>query len=470
MHKAFDGKRPLATLRKISKASEIIPALFAILQRTVRYDPRVQWSDKSWVHNIFRFYELIFWRKFGIRPESSVSTFRENGKLKTSIAFHSWESVFAYCESWIRGLVPRMIPERVFIPVFQTSGGIFRPPGLENYLFAIAIDTSVNGGSVAPGTSLTWSHTCTGSNLLLSVGLWVDSTATDVVTGITYNSVAMTRANRATIDIFNQVLYYLVAPDTGAHNVVGSFSSSSVVGGSASYSGCAQTGQPDAQNTNTAAVGSTSITTTVTVVTNNSWLTGQYGNNGGTTTAGAGTFQRQTEGSTNRCIYDSNAAVGTGSQSLIVNVASSPQNSILNIMAIAPVSTDININLSDSVTVAESVTMMEDLNPDVNDAVTVAEAITTGGVDLGDISVFDSVTVSESVAIDFPFDISVFDSVAVSESVTVENTSLGDINVNDAVTISESVTVTVSAAKRGMVVMRSNQQSYPIPMDDTRQL
>lgn len=130
----------------------------------------------------------------------------------------------------------------------------------------------------------------------------------------------------------------------------------------------------------------------------------------------------------------------------------------------------LTVSVNDSVTVAESLTLMEDLNPNVNDAVTVAENIATGGVDLGDISVFDAVTVTESVVMEFAFDISVFESVAVSESVSVENTQLGGISVNDAVTVSESLTVTVSAAKRGFVTMRSNQQSYPIPMDDSRQL
>ena len=109
------------------------------------------------------------------------------------------------------------------------------------------------------------------------------------------------------------------------------------------------------------------------------------------------------------------------------------------------------------------------LNIDINDAVTVAENIATGGVDLGDISVNDAVTVAESLLIDFPFDIFVSDSVIVSESVSADNTNLGDISANDAITVSENVSITVSAARRGLVIMRSTEQSRPIPMSNTQQ-
>ena len=131
----------------------------------------------------------------------------------------------------------------------------------------------------------------------------------------------------------------------------------------------------------------------------------------------------------------------------------------------------LNIDINDAVTVAENIaTGGVDLGDiSVNDAVTVAENIATGGVDLGDISVNDAVTVAESLLIDFPFDIFVSDSVIVSESVSADNTNLGDISANDAITVSENVSITVSAARRGLVIMRSTEQSRPIPMSNTQQ-
>ena len=199
---------------------------------------------------------------------------------------------------------------------------------------AIAFDastqTSVSGGT----TSLTWSHTCTGANRILMVGIWMDSTASDVVTGVTYGGVAMFRINTATISTFRQYIYGIIGPLQGANNVVVSFTGTqNIVAGSASYTGAGGFG---ANNTATAGVGSTSISAAVTTGTAASWLTAQYGNNGGTSSAGSNSFQRQTEGSTNRCIYDTNGPDAAGSNAINVNVTATPQNSILNVVEITP--------------------------------------------------------------------------------------------------------------------------------------
>ena len=133
---------------------------------------------------------------------------------------------------------------------------------------------------------------------------------------------------------------------------------------------------------------------------------------------------------------------------------------------------DLSVNLSDSVTVSESVTTVGgDLNPNINDAVTVTENIATGGVNLGDISVFDLISLSEYVEVGNPFEIFVSEDITVSEAVMMDNSQLGDISVSESITVSDVITVTtVQIIKRGFIKMRSSQQSYPIPMDDTRTL
>lgn len=92
---------------------------------------------------------------------------------------------------------------------------------------AIAFDAS---SSVQSGgnSDITLSHTCTGSDRLLMVGI---STEYGGVTpsGVTYNGVAMTQVGSAVIntDSFANAqlhVYRLIAPASGANNIVASFS------------------------------------------------------------------------------------------------------------------------------------------------------------------------------------------------------------------------------------------------------
>lgn len=141
---------------------------------------------------------------------------------------------------------------------------------------AIALNTAVNGLSIT-STSLTWNHTCTGSNMVLVVGVIIQSTS-DFVTGVTYNGVAMTRATTAVTPsgpARRQYLYTLVAPATGSSlAIVVSLSSSINVGGmSVSYTGCAQTGQPDESNSNVVQAAN-SITASVASQATGSWIVG----------------------------------------------------------------------------------------------------------------------------------------------------------------------------------------------------
>ena len=106
---------------------------------------------------------------------------------------------------------------------------------------AIALDVGTSGGNNGGGTSHTYSHTCTGSNLILFVGVSTNSSS-DLITGVTYNSVAMTLVDKQAGTSTNySYLFYLINPATGANNVVVSASSSTTIySGAVSYTGAKQ--------------------------------------------------------------------------------------------------------------------------------------------------------------------------------------------------------------------------------------
>ena len=93
--------------------------------------------------------------------------------------------------------------------------------------------------------TVTWSHTCTGTNLLLLVSVGAAYHNAPICTGVTYNGVAMTSAVTpvANANPDKQYLWYLINPATGANNVVATMSpaSDSVSFISQSYTGVHQT-------------------------------------------------------------------------------------------------------------------------------------------------------------------------------------------------------------------------------------
>lgn len=182
---------------------------------------------------------------------------------------------------------------------------------------AIAFDAAAAEG-VSPGSSLTYSHTCTGSNLLLFVGIW-QSTDGDHITAVTYNSVSMTRILRqaGAVGGGSVYLYFLINPSTGSNSVsITADTSALISAASSSYTGAKQSGQPDSSSSSN--VHSTSDTETTTVVDTNCWLV-MFGTDqsGGTISAGTGTTKRAgKDGGYSGGIFDSNGTVSTGSQSL----------------------------------------------------------------------------------------------------------------------------------------------------------
>lgn len=132
---------------------------------------------------------------------------------------------------------------------------------------AIVRDATSSGSATA--TSLTVAHTCTGSNLALIVNVVTIDGTNDDITGVTYNSVSMTRqATNAIGTVARSYQYYLLGPSTGANNIVISASASvSIQADNVSYTGVKQSGFPDASSATTA--NATSYSNTLTTVADN---------------------------------------------------------------------------------------------------------------------------------------------------------------------------------------------------------
>lgn len=124
-------------------------------------------------------------------------------------------------------------------------------------------------GLANPGNSLTISHANAGN--LMVVGIGTNGT-TDQISGVTYNSVVMTRINtvsNASGSGLRAYLYYLLAPTVGTANIVISATGSIFIQAEAvTYTGAKQTGQPDASATNTASSSTTCANTLTTIADN----------------------------------------------------------------------------------------------------------------------------------------------------------------------------------------------------------
>lgn len=285
----------------------IIPNVLALFTGA-RYLPKeFEFTWHSLTHDIFRVYEFIFWRKKGIRRES-ISWVDEDGNWGYK-AF-TFEAKCAYFETAVRSRFRQFASVRILVEeqIALSTIGIRIPLG---YSFAIAFDAySVSTGSASSNTC---SHTATGSNGWANSHTYLGTNA-QTVTGVTYNSAAMTLgvANGSIPQngYYGTSIYCKAAPSTGAQNVVSSWSG----GGNAFQYVASYTGV-----TNTGIGGSNSIEDT-SGTTFNSSLTATGG--GWVTWSGAGDgsypsgvttgAMRSTTGS-QWCLADSNGTVAAGS-------------------------------------------------------------------------------------------------------------------------------------------------------------
>lgn len=119
--------------------------------------------------------------------------------------------------------------------------------------------------TVGSGTNVSTTHTCAGPHLILIAGVF---STTDSCTGLTYNGVALTQLTKTTgangsTEIY---LFYLIAPDLGAHTLAATFTTSEIHRVRAvSYREVLQSGFPDASTTNGPSAGTTLASSIVSV-------------------------------------------------------------------------------------------------------------------------------------------------------------------------------------------------------------
>lgn len=166
---------------------------------------------------------------------------------------------------------------------------------------AIAWNASSNSGLKEVLSSYTWSHTTgtlTDGIIFITVSSR-DTSATDIaVSGVTYNSVALTKARE---DISETApssgtwiatsVWYLAAPTAGANTVEVTFTGTvnRSVAGAATFSGAAQSNVVDSTATDFIGSGVTTVLdATVTTVANNCFIINAFysGANGGVTPDG----------------------------------------------------------------------------------------------------------------------------------------------------------------------------------------
>jgi len=161
---------------------------------------------------------------------------------------------------------------------------------------AIAFDAA--SADFTTGAGQSWSHTCTGADLVLLVGVNTFTAGLDDdVTGVTYDGDAMTL-------IVNQEgpvvpprqyssLWYLINPSTGANTVAVTKTSSDAMRSIAcSYTGCDQSAQPDAFTSKKQNVQNIMLAVTSTV--DNCWAVTFAMNDASQLSAGANTTARDT--------------------------------------------------------------------------------------------------------------------------------------------------------------------------------
>ena len=184
---------------------------------------------------------------------------------------------------------------------------------------AIAFDNATST-STPPQTSVTipLAVTTTSANRILFVGV---STGSASVSSVTYNGQSLTLigSDHETYNNTYAYLYYLIAPDTGTHNVVVTLPGSNGIRvTAASYAGASQIGVPDASTTSNGQ--GTTYSQSLTTGADNSWAIMMATNGDGRATGvGSGTTLRGEIAGAGGLLVDSNGPVSpAGSKTLNV--------------------------------------------------------------------------------------------------------------------------------------------------------
>lgn len=174
---------------------------------------------------------------------------------------------------------------------------------------AISVDATSNG--TATDTTLTVSHTCTGTKLVLFVAVQVLSPSGGGGTqSVTYNGVSMTQIKKQIApngDVTS--IFGLLNPDTGAHNIVLTNDDSRVLRlCGVSYKGVKQSDLPDASNSGSG-INQVSFSQSVTIVGSPTWAIMAVGDSVGAYGPSTNSTTRATQNALR--VFDTNGITGT---------------------------------------------------------------------------------------------------------------------------------------------------------------
>ena len=282
---------------------KILPTILAVITQHNRHKvENLEWSNKSITYNLFRLWELVFWRRCGksnnsgdtIRIESRTTAIKIDGEVIVTHRFYTWESLIVHAEEIIRKFftLPELGFRFVRVPQLVTPNGQVFPLN-EIFSFAIAFDvaSSIN----ETNSTVTLAHTSTGSDRILFTSIGLFSSAT--ITTLKYADVNMVAVKGPQANgTENYYLRYLFAPASGANNqVLVSSASVNTAIEQSTYSGAHQTNSTEitggAVETNSASP----YTATVTTVADNCWLVGRARTSAAATVASTGTTQRASQ-------------------------------------------------------------------------------------------------------------------------------------------------------------------------------
>lgn len=190
---------------------------------------------------------------------------------------------------------------------------------------AIAFENTVSAYT-GSGTSVTVAHAA-GASGRKAILVILSTLATP--TAVTVDGVAATAVRATLFTVIAGSIYYFDSPPSGSVNYVATQAATDEIEiGVLIYSGMA-TGGADSSADNI--VVDTTLTVTTTVVASGCWLTGLSISSGSLPAAGTGTTVRTGATDTRIVGADSNATVGTGSQSL--QFTTTPASAIRGVIA-----------------------------------------------------------------------------------------------------------------------------------------
>jgi hypothetical protein len=228
-----------------------------------RYREGIVWDHNLYVTNIFRLYEKIFGRAFGIRAEGSCHVWQEDGKICIRRQFFTFEALLAHCEVIGRSHV------FYYQSLFCDLPLNYQPVAITFIFFGIVITLSMpqhalpliglaiaydnaDGTHESSSSSASFSYTVTGSQPFLALTVGMDDSGSVNVSSSSYNSVALSNANEngtgSSGSHKKSFIWSLTGPATGSNTMSVTYSNSpstAQVAGVISLSGVAQSGAID---------------------------------------------------------------------------------------------------------------------------------------------------------------------------------------------------------------------------------